>query len=217
MNIAVMVSGGGTNLQAIIDKIENQTLHGVTIIMIISSSHTAYALERAKTHGIPSCVVSRKDFSDMDTYDEAMIQALSGQEIDLVVLAGFLSLLGPKVVKRFSNRIINIHPALIPSFCGRGMYGIKPHEAALSRGVKVSGATVHFVNENYDEGPILLQKCTQVLSDDTPQSLQLRIMKECEQVILPAAIQLIADQQVHIEDNRAYISSSSTGAGEGIS
>jgi len=217
MNIAVLVSGGGTNLQAIIDQIENHTLHGVTIVMIISSSHTAYALKRAKTHGIPSCVVSRKDFSDMDTYDEAMIQALSGQEIDLVVLAGFLSLLGPKVVKRFSNRIINIHPALIPSFCGRGMYGIKPHEAALSRGVKVSGATVHFVNENYDEGPILLQKCTQVLSDDTPQSLQLRIMKECEQVILPAAIQLIADQQVYIEDNRAYISSSPKGAGEGIS
>jgi len=217
MNIAVLVSGGGTNLQAIIDQIENHTLHGVTIVMIISSSHTAYALKRAKMHGIPSCVVSRKDFSDMDTYDEAMIQALSGQKIDLVVLAGFLSLLGPKVVKRFSNRIINIHPALIPSFCGHGMYGIKPHEAALSRGVKVSGATVHFVNENYDEGPILLQKCTQVLSDDTPQSLQLRIMKECEQVILPAAIQLIADQQVHIEDNRAYISSSSTGAGEGIS
>jgi len=217
MNIAVLVSGGGTNLQAIIDQIENHTLHGVTIVMIISSSHTAYALKRAKMHGIHSCVVSRKDFSDMDTYDEAMIQGLSGQEIDLVVLAGFLSLLGPKVVKRFSNRIINIHPALIPSFCGRGMYGIKPHEAALSRGVKVSGATVHFVNENYDEGPILLQKCTQVLSDDTPQSLQLRIMKECEQVILPAAIQLIADQHVYIEDNRAYISSSPKGAGEGIS
>lgn len=217
MNIVVLVSGGGTNLQAIIDQIENQTLHGVTIVMIISSSHTAYALERAKIHGIPSYVVSRKDFSDMDTYDEAMIQALSGQKIDLVVLAGFLSLLGPKVVKQFSNRIINIHPALIPSFCGRGMYGIKPHEAALARGVKVSGATVHFVNENYDEGPILLQKCTQVHSDDTPQSLQLRIMKECEQVILPAAIQLIADQQVYIEDNRAYISSSRTVAGEGIS
>lgn len=217
MNIAVLVSGGGTNLQAIIDQIENQTLHGVTIVMIVSSSHTAYALERAKAHGIHSCVVSKKDYSDLDTYDEAMIQALSGQKIDLVVLAGFLSLLGPKVVKRFSNRIINIHPALIPSFCGHGMYGIKPHEAALTRGVKVSGATVHFVNENYDEGPILLQKCTQVLSDDTPQSLQLRIMKECEQVILPAAIQLIADQQVYIEDNRAYISSSPKGAGKGIS
>ncbi|MEI8199357.1 MAG: phosphoribosylglycinamide formyltransferase [Eubacteriales bacterium] len=217
MNIAVLVSGGGTNLQAIIDQIENQTLHGVTIVMIISSSQKAYAIERAKAHGIPSCVISKKDFSDFDTYDEAMNQALSGQKIDLVVLAGFLSLLGPKVVRQFSNRIINIHPALIPSFCGHGMYGIKPHEAALARGVKLSGATVHFVNENYDEGPILLQKCIEVFDDDTPQSLQLRIMKECEQVILPAAIQLIADQQVYIKDNRAYISSSRTVAGEGIS
>lgn len=215
MNIAVLVSGGGTNLQAIIDQIENQTLCGVEMVRIISSSHTAYALERAKAHGIPSCVISKKDFSDLDSYDEAMIQALSGQKIDLVVLAGFLSLLGPKVVKQFSNRIINIHPALIPSFCGNGMYGIKPHEAALARGVKVSGATVHFVNENYDEGPILLQKCIEVITDDTPQSLQLRIMKECEQVILPAAIRLIADQQVYIEDNRAYISRKCTEAGEG--
>ena len=215
MNIAVLVSGGGTNLQAIIDQIENQTLRGVTIVMIISSSHTAYALERAKIHGILSCVVSKKDFFDWNAYDEAMVQALSGRQIELVVLAGFLSLLGPKVVRLFSNRIINIHPALIPSFCGHGMYGIKPHEAALLRGVKVSGATVHFVNENYDEGPILLQKCVAVLDDDTPQSLQHRIMKECEQIILPAAIQLIADQKVYIEDNRAYISRNCTEAGEG--
>jgi len=217
MNIAVLVSGGGTNLQAIIDQIENQTLHDVTIVMIISSSHTAYALERAKAHGILSCVVSKKDFPDWNAYDEAMAQALSGRQIDLVVLAGFLSLLGPKVVSLFSNRIINIHPALIPSFCGHGMYGIKPHEAALARGVKVSGATVHFVNENYDEGPILLQKCIDVLDSDTPQSLQLRIMIECEQAILPAAIQLIADKKVHIADNRAYISRKCTQAGEGQS
>ena len=217
MNIAVLVSGGGTNLQAIIDQIENQTLHDVTIVMVISSSHTAYALERAKAHGILSCVVSKKDFPDWNAYDEAMVQALSGRQIDLVVLAGFLSLLGPKVVSLFSNRIINIHPALIPSFCGHGMYGIKPHEAALARGVKVSGATVHFVNENYDEGPILLQKCIDVLDSDTPQSLQLRIMIECEQAILPAAIQLNADKKVHIADNRAYISRKCTQAGEGQS
>lgn len=217
MNIAVLVSGGGTNLQAIIDQINNQTLHDVAIVKIISSSHTAYALERAKAHGIAACVVSRKDFTDFDSYDEAIIQALTGQQIDLVVLAGFLSLLGPKVIRIFSNRIINVHPALIPAFCGQSMYGIKPHEAVLARGVKVSGATVHFVNEHYDEGPILLQKSIDVLSEDTPQTLQLRIMKECEQVILPQAIQLIADQQVYIKDNRAYISSRCTRAGEGIS
>ena len=217
MNIAVLVSGGGTNLQAIIDRIENHTLHGVTIVKIISSSHTAFALERAKAHGISFCVISKKDFPDFASYDEAMLQALSGQEVELVVLAGFLSLLGPKVVHHFSNRIINVHPALIPSFCGKGMYGIKPHEAVLARGVRVSGATVHFVNEHYDEGPILLQKSIEVLPDDTPQSLQLRIMKECEQVILPQAIQLIADNQVFIKDNRAYISRKCTGAGEGQS
>jgi len=208
MNIAVLVSGGGTNLQAIIDQIENRTLHDISITMIVSSSHKAYALERAKAHRIPSCVVSGKDFSDADSYDEAMLEVLRSSQVDLVVLAGFLSLLGPKVVSCFSNRIINIHPALIPSFCGHGMYGIKPHEAVLARGVKVSGATVHFVNEHYDEGPILLQKSIDVLSEDTPQSLQLRIMKECEQVILPEAIQLIADQRVSIADNKAYISES---------
>lgn len=217
MNIAVLVSGGGTNLQAIIDRIENHILHGVTITEIISSSHTAYALERAQAHGISSCVISRKDYSDFESYDEAMLQALSGKEIELVVLAGFLSLLGPKVVHHFSNRIINVHPALIPSFCGKGMYGIKPHEAVLARGAKVSGATVHFVNEHYDEGPILLQKSVDVLPDDTPQSLQLRIMKECEQVILPQAIQLIADNLVFIKDNKAYISRKCTDAGEGQS
>lgn len=205
MNIAVLVSGGGTNLQAIIDQIENDTLRNVSIVTIISSSHTAFALERAQKHGISSCVVSKKDFPDFDAYDDAMIKALTGEKIDLVVLAGFLSLLGPKVVKCFSNRIINIHPSLIPSFCGHGMYGIKPHEAALARGVKVSGATVHFVNEHYDEGPILLQKCIEVHPDDSPESLQLRIMHDCEQVILPRAIQLIADQQVYIENNLAYI------------
>lgn len=206
MNIAVLVSGGGTNLQAIMDRIDNKTLHDVRIAAVISSSHTAYALERAGRHNIPAKVISKKDYPDLDTYDGAMLEALTASGADLVVLAGFLSLLGPKVVKQFSNRIINIHPALIPSFCGHGMYGIRPHEAALRKGVKVSGATVHFVNEHYDEGPILLQKCIDVLEDDTPESLQLRIMKECEQVILPEAIQLIADGRVCIENNRTHIS-----------
>jgi phosphoribosylglycinamide formyltransferase-1 len=211
MNIAVLVSGGGTNLQAIIDQIDNMTLHDVTIVLAISSSHKAFALDRAKAHGIPFCVVAKSDFLDFDSYDEAMLTALSGRDIDLVVLAGFMSLLGPKVVKKFSNRIINIHPALIPSFCGHGMYGIRPHEAALLRGVKVSGATVHFVNEHYDDGPIVLQKSIDILPEDTPESLQLRIMKECEQVILPRAIQLIADKRVYIKDNRAYIMDKSEG------
>jgi len=210
MNIAVLVSGGGTNLQAIIDQIENRSLHNVRIVKVISSSRSAYALERAHKHGIPACVISKKDFPDMDAYDEAMLGTLSGDAVELVVLAGFLSLLGPKVVSHFSNRIINIHPALIPSFCGHGMYGIRPHEAALARGVKLSGATVHFVNENYDEGPILLQKSIAVLPDDTPGSLQKRIMKECEQVILPQAIQLIADNRVCIDNNRIHITPSTS-------
>lgn len=217
MNIAVLVSGGGTNLQAIIDQIDHLTLHNVHITLTISSSHKAFAIERAKAHNIPFCVVARGDYPDFDSYDEAMLTALSGRDVDLVVLAGFLSLLGPKVVGAFSNRIINIHPALIPAFCGHGMYGIKPHEAALLRGVKVSGATVHFVNEHYDEGPILLQKSLEILPDDTPESLQLRIMKECEQVILPRAIQLIADKRVYIKDNRAYIMDTCEGAGGEIS
>lgn len=215
MNIAVLVSGGGTNLQAIIDRIEDHTLHGVSIVKVIASSRSAYALERAGKHDIPAEVISKKEYPDLDTYDEAMLEALISAEAELVVLAGFLSLLGPKVVRRFSNRIINIHPALIPSFCGHGMYGIRPHEAALSRGVRISGATVHFVNENYDEGPIILQKCIDVLPDDTPQSLQKRIMAECEQKILPQAIQLIADRRVCIEDNRVRILEENTEMKEG--
>ncbi len=205
MNIAVLVSGGGTNLQAIIDQIESQTLHNVTISSVISSSHNAYALERAKQHGIPSLIIAKKDYPDFDSYDTAMLEALSDKGIELVVLAGFLSLLGPKVLTAFSNRIINVHPSLIPAFCGHGMYGIKPHEAALMKGVRISGATIHFVNEKYDEGPILLQRSIEVREDDTPQSLQQRIMLQCEQVILPEAIQLIADQRVLIENNRAHI------------
>jgi len=205
MNIAVLVSGGGTNLQAIIDQIESQTLHNVTISSVISSSHNAYALERAKQHGISSLIIAKKDYPDFDSYDTAMLEALSDKGIELVVLAGFLSLLGPKVLTAFSNRIINVHPSLIPAFCGHGMYGIKPHEAALVKGVRISGATIHFVNEKYDEGPILLQKSIEVREDDTPQSLQQRIMLQCEQVILPEAIQLIADQRVLIKNNRAHI------------
>ncbi|MBR3057000.1 MAG: phosphoribosylglycinamide formyltransferase [Clostridiales bacterium] len=199
MKIAVFVSGGGTNLQAIIDKIASGEIRNVEIAEVIASNNKAYAIERAKIAGIPSKVISKKELGD--AYDEATLQELNGLGVDLVVLAGFLSMLGPKTVQAYANRIINIHPALIPSFCGQGMYGIRPHEAVLAKGVKVSGATVHFVNEHYDEGPIILQKAVDVLPDDTPETLQKRIMVECEQVILPKAIQLIADGKIEVVNN----------------
>ena len=205
MKIAVFVSGGGTNLQAIIDNIKNGYLQDIEITLVVSSTAEAYALTRAKENGIPTKVLALKDFTGRDSWDEAVLAAVEESGAELIVLAGYLSLLGTMVVHTFSNRIINIHPALIPSFCGNGMYGIKPHEAALARGVKVSGATVHFVNENYDEGPIILQKAVDVLPGDTPEVLQLRIMKECEQVILPRAIRLIADGKVSIENNIATV------------
>ena len=205
MKIAVFVSGGGTNLQAIIDNIKSGYLKGVSISLVVASNNEAYALTRAADNGIPSTVLSVKSFPSREEWDDAVLKAVTDSGAELIVLAGYLSLLGEKTVKAFSNRIINIHPALIPSFCGAGMYGIKPHKAVLARGVKVSGATVHFVNENYDEGPIILQKAVDVLPDDTPESLQKRIMKECEQVILPKAIRLIADGKITIENNIAYV------------
>ena len=205
MKIAVFVSGGGTNLQAIIDNTKDGILKDIEIVLVLSSSKDAYALERAANNGIPSAVVSRKDFDSIEAWDDAVVEAVEKSGAELVVLAGYLSLLGPKIVSKYSNRIINIHPALIPSFCGAGMYGIRPHKAALAKGVKVSGATVHFVNENYDEGPILLQKAVDVLPDDTPESLQKRIMQECEWKILPQAIRLIADGKVIIDNNICYV------------
>ena len=205
MKIAVFVSGGGKNLQAIFDNTKDGILKDIEISLVLSSSKTAYALERAANNGIKSCVVSKKDFDSVEAWDEAMVSAVDESGAELVVLAGYLSLLGPKLVSKYSNRIINIHPALIPSFCGAGMYGLRPHQAALAKGVKVSGATVHFVNENYDEGPIILQKASEVKPDDTPETLQRRIMEECEWKILPQAIRLIADGKVVIENNICYI------------
>ena len=178
MKIAVFVSGGGTNLQAIIDKIASGEITNVEISEVIASNESAFAIERAKKAGIPAKVISKKVLG-AEAYDEATLTELNSLGVELVVLAGFLSMLGPKTVAAYANRIINIHPALIPSFCGQGMYGIRPHEAVLAKGVKVSGATVHFVNEHYDEGPIILQKAVDVLPDDTPETLQKRIMKEC--------------------------------------
>ncbi len=200
MKIAVFVSGGGTNLQAIIDKIASGEITNVEISEVIASNESAFAIERAKKAGIPAKVISKKVLG-AEAYDDATLTELNSLGVDLVVLAGFLSMLGPKTVAAYANRIINIHPALIPSFCGQGMYGIRPHEAVLAKGVKVSGATVHFVNEHYDEGPIILQKAVDVLPDDTPETLQKRIMKECEQVILPQAIQLIADGRIEVVNN----------------
>ena len=200
MKIAVFVSGGGTNLQAIIDKIASGEIRNVEISEVIASNESAFAIERAKKAGIPAKVISKKVLG-AEAYDDATLTELNSLGVELVVLAGFLSMLGPKTVAAYANRIINIHPALIPSFCGQGMYGIRPHEAVLAKGVKVSGATVHFVNEHYDEGPIILQKAVDVLPDDTPETLQKRIMKECEQVILPQAIQLIADGRIEVVNN----------------
>ncbi len=200
MKIAVFVSGGGTNLQAIIDKIASGEITNVEISEVIASNESAFAIERAKKAGIPAKVISKKVLG-AEAYDDATLAELNGLGVELVVLAGFLSMLGPKTVAAYANRIINIHPALIPAFCGQGMYGIRPHEAVLAKGVKVSGATVHFVNEHYDEGPIILQKAVDVLPDDTPETLQKRIMKECEQVILPQAIQLIADGRIEVVNN----------------
>lgn len=205
MKIAVFVSGGGTNLQAIIDNIKSGYLSDIEISLVVSSNKDAYALTRAEENGIPSKVLSVKDFGGRDKWDEAVLDAVQESGAELIVLAGYLSLLGTMVVHAYSNRIINIHPALIPAFCGEGMYGIKPHIAALARGAKVSGATVHFVNECYDEGPIILQKAVDVKWDDTPEVLQQRVMKECEQVILPKAIKLISEGKVTIENNLAYV------------
>ena len=205
MKIAVFVSGGGTNLQAIIDNTKTGILKDIEIVLVLSSSPSAYALTRAAENGIPSVVIRAADYPSREQWDAEMAECVQKSGAELIVLAGYLSLLGPKTVSMYSNRIINIHPSLIPSFCGAGMYGIKPHKAALARGVKVSGATVHFVNENYDEGPILLQKSVDVLPGDTPEVLQKRIMESCEWKILPQAIRLIADGKVSIENNIAYV------------
>jgi phosphoribosylglycinamide formyltransferase 1 len=205
LDAAVFVSGSGTNLQAIIDRIADGSLRDVRIACVIASRSGTYAETRAKKAGIPCQVIRKADFPDLAAYDQALLNALSPWPIGLVVLAGFLSLLGPDFIKAFRNKIINIHPALIPSFCGHGLYGVKPHEAALEYGVRISGATVHFINENYDEGPIILQKAVPVLQDDTPQSLQLRIMEQAEQVILPQAIALFAQGRLEITGHKVII------------
>jgi phosphoribosylglycinamide formyltransferase 1 len=207
LNIAVLVSGGGTNLQAIIDRIEQGTLTNTKLAAVISNKKDVYALERAKQYNIPSKCISPKDFSSRDEFNIALKEAIDDFSVDLIVLAGYLVILPEVLIKAYKNRIINIHPSLIPSFCGAGFYGLKVHQAALDRGVKVTGATVHFVDEGTDTGPIILQKAVEVLEQDTPETLQQRVMEEAEWSILPQAIELIANNRLRIDGNRISITS----------
>lgn len=202
LRLGVLVSGGGTNLQAIIDRINQGALKGVEIALVISNKKEAQALERAKQNGLTAQCLSPKDYINKEAYNTALIQALEEAKVDLVVLAGFLVVLDREVIQAFRNRIINIHPSLIPAFSGKGYYGIRVHEAALNRGVNYTGATVHYVDEGTDTGPIILQKVVKVEENDTPQLLQRRVMEEAEWDILPRAIQWIADGQIKIEGNR---------------
>ncbi len=204
-NIVVLVSGGGTNLQAIIDAQNSGGIKGGKVTCVISSREDAYALERAKKAGIPTIVMPRREYADSKTYSEAILAELNKQKADLVVLAGFMTILDECVTKAYPYKIINVHPALIPSFCGEGFYGLKVHEAALAYGVKVSGATVHFVNEKADAGAIILQGAVDVANDDTPESLQLKIMQNLEWKLLPKAVSLFCEDRITIKDGRAYI------------
>ena len=196
LNIAVLVSGCGTNLQAILDSQARGENPNGQVTLVVASKPGVYALERAAKAGVESVVVSRKNYPDSVSFDAALLDTLKSHHIDLVVLAGFLSVLGPAVVEAYPNRILNVHPALIPSFCGPGMYGLRPHEAALARGCKVTGATVHFVNEECDGGPIVLQKAVEILPGDTAEVLQKRVMEQAEWKILPQAIRMVCDGEL---------------------
>ena len=196
LRIAVCVSGGGTNLQAIIDRIADGTIRNAQLVKIISNKPGVYALERAKNAGVDSAVVSPKEYGTREEFNEALLKSIDDCSPDLIVLAGFLVVLPETIVKKYAGRIINIHPSLIPSFCGDGYYGLKVHEAALKRGVKVTGATVHFVDEGTDTGPIILQKAVYIKDGDTPEVLQKRVMEEAEWIILPKAIDMIANGEI---------------------
>ncbi|MCI5944460.1 MAG: phosphoribosylglycinamide formyltransferase [Eubacterium sp.] len=205
LRLAVLVSGGGTNLQAIMDAVTAGTITNAEIVTVISNNAGAYALERAKQYGAEALLLSPKDFETREDFHQGLLETLKERNIDLVVLAGYLVVVPPCVIKEYENRIINIHPSLIPSFCGTGCYGLHVHEKALARGVKVSGATVHFVDEGTDTGPIILQKPVMVKEGDTPETLQRRIMEEAEWIILPKAIDLIANGKVHIDGRTVTI------------
>ncbi len=205
LSVTVMVSGGGTNLQAILDAIADGTVTNAQVVRVISNSSKAYALERAKKAGIPTACITRKQYPAPEQFDAALLALLEESGADLIVLAGCLVVIPQRVIDAFPNRIINIHPALIPSFCGTGYYGLKVHERALARGVKVTGATVHFVDGGTDTGPILLQKAVEVKQGDTPELLQRRVMEQAEWVILPKAIDLIANDRVRVTDGNVRI------------
>ena len=205
LNIAVLVSGGGTNLQAIIDRIEDGTVKNTVIRTVICNNPKAKALERAERHGIEAVCISPKQYETRDDFNRALLNAIDERGIDLIVLAGFMVVVPPMIIQKYRNRIINIHPSLIPSFCGKGYYGLHVHEAALKKGVKVSGATVHFVDEGTDTGPIIMQKAVEVKPDDPPEILQRRIREEAEWKIMPAVIDAIAAGRVHVKDGKAWI------------
>ena len=205
LKIAVLVSGGGTNLQAIIDAIADGTITDTQIVTVISNNAGAYALERANAAGIAASCISPKNYESRALFNEALLEAVQASGAVLIVLAGFLVVIPEQMIRAYRNRIINIHPSLSPSFCGTGYYGLKVHEGVLARGVKVTGATVHFVDEGTDTGPILLQKAVEVRQDDTPQSLQRRVMEEAEWKLLPRAIDLIAHDRVRVEGAKTVI------------
>ena len=204
-NIAVLVSGGGTNLQALIDAQKDGTIKSGKITCVISSNPDAYALERARNNNIDTAVIRRKDFETFLEYDLALTELLKSKGADLVVLAGFMTILGHQVISEFENRMINIHPALIPSFCGEGYYGLNVHKAVLEKGVKLSGATTHFVTEECDAGPIIMQRAVEVKNDDTPETLQRRIMENVEWKILPLSVELFCSDKITVKDNKTYI------------
>ncbi len=205
LNLGVMVSGNGTNLQAIIDSIAKGDLPDCRIATVVSSKEGAYALERAKKNSIPVAVISKKDFSSAEEYDDALLKHMKSHNVELVVLAGFLSLLGEKFVEAYKNAIINVHPSLIPSFCGKGNYGLIPHKKALEYGVKITGATVHFVDPEYDSGPIIFQKAVEVTEDDTPETLQKKVMEQAEWILLPEAIRLFSQGKLKVEGRKVRI------------
>lgn len=206
LKLGVLVSGGGTNLQAILDAVDHQVIKNAEVGLVISNNAGAYALERAKNHDIPAVCISPKNFENREEFHRALLDELQKNKVDLVVLAGFLVAVPPMIVEAYPNRIINIHPSLIPSFCGTGFYGLRVHEGVLDRGVKVTGATVHFVDAGTDTGPIILQKAVEVAEGDTPEILQRRVMEEAEWKILPEAIDLIANDRVQVVDGKVRIS-----------
>ena len=206
LRIVVCVSGGGTNLQAIIDGVRQGTITNTEIVGVISNNKNAYALERAKQVEIPAVCVSPRDYGDREQFNEAFLKTAERMKPDLIVLAGFLVVIPSQLIRKYENRIINIHPSLIPSFCGTGYYGLKVHEGALARGVKITGATVHFVDEGTDTGPIIMQKSVAVQEGDTPEVLQRRVMEEAEWIILPQSIDLIANGKVTVTDGKVHIS-----------